>query len=126
MTTTANEYPTNREIVIKAIGADIWSYGNLMHRHFVTWCETIAQKHIYRDRDLITSQSILNYYQLQWKIRVDNRFVNENLRYINKSIIDHQTYYELICSYAEELEDHYPKSLLKNTPVSKSLDFTLN
>ncbi|AZB07472.1 hypothetical protein EG344_00755 [Chryseobacterium sp. G0162] len=117
----------NRQPTMNAIGYNEWGYDNLIHRFFVTWCEVMADKFFYKDRDLINSAALFNYYKTQWSILVENKFVREYGGYISNNIPDSQKiYHGIICEYGNELENYYPASILKDTKQNRDLQFHLN
>lgn len=121
----------NRYNTMKAIGLIEWHYDNLIHKFFVTWCEVIAQKFYHNDRDLIADERLYNYYKRQWSIFVENRFIKDYSPYLVQNLKGaSKTYYEIVASYALELERYYPASLIrepkpKKTKINK-YQFNLN
>lgn len=115
------------KVVRQAIGLNLLGYDNLIHRNFVTWCEVMSMKFNYKDRDLITSESLFKYYTNQWAILVENRLLNEYGDYIRKEIPEtYSFYYKILKEYAEELEKYYPASLLPKTKISKNNKYQFN
>ncbi|ROH98380.1 hypothetical protein EGI16_21330 [Chryseobacterium sp. G0240] len=119
----------NRKQVRKAIGLDLLGYGNLIHRNFITWCEVLSMKFHYKDRDLITNNTLLKYYTNQWDILVENRLLLEYGEYIKRDIPDtYEFYYRILSEYAEDLEKYYPASLLpkKKITINQKYQFNYN
>lgn len=113
MTTIEPNNP-KRALTMDAIGYSEWGYSNLIHQYFVTWCEAIADKFYYNGRDLITNETLWNYYQKQWHILVECQMVNDYGPYIKRKIEDtNRFFYNILVEYAESLENYYPASLLK-------------
>ncbi|WP_123838393.1 hypothetical protein [Chryseobacterium oncorhynchi] len=116
-----------RKAVRKSIGLDLLGYDNLIHRYYVTWCESISMKFKYSDRDLIVNDSLLKYYQNQWAILVENRLLLEYGDYIKKDLPDtYHFYYEILREYAENLEKFYPASLLPKKKLSINPKYQFN
>jgi len=113
----------NRMATMDAIGYSEWGYKNFIHQYFVTWCEVMADKFYYQGRELITNEKLWNYYQRQWQVLVENQFVRDYSTYLDKNLQDaHRTYYSLLIGYANDLENYYPASILKdNNPKKKTL-----
>ncbi len=114
--TTTNQHPEspNRKTVRTALGYNEWGYENLIHKHFVTWCEEMALRFFHSDRDLIQSEMLYKYYQKQWSILVESRMMADYGDYLQKQLPDtKEMYYNILCEYADDLENYYPASLLK-------------
>lgn len=125
MKTIQQEDP-HRNIVRQAIGFNELHYDNLIHKCFVTWCETIALRFHHQDRELIKSESLFNYYRQQWNILVERRLINEYRGYLKNDIPNaHDFYYREVCSYVNELENFYPASLL-NAPMKSNAKHEIN
>lgn len=129
--TTIHPNNPNRTTTMNAIGYSEWGYDNLIHQYFVTWCEAIADKFYYQGRDLITNESLWKYYQRQWHILVECQMVNDYGSYMAAKIPDtNRFFYNLLCGYANELENYYPASLLrakqKQKPSKPKYEFNYN
>ena len=119
---TINENPNNpnRFLIMRALGYNDWGYDNLIHQFFVTWCEAMALKFFHKDRDLISNETLFNYYQKQWQILVESRMIQEYGGYLKNNIPDtSKIYYKFIYELAMELENYYPASLI-NRPKPKT------
>ena len=113
-----NEHP-HRRAVRNSIGFPEWAYDNLIHKYYVTWCEEIAEKFYYSDRELILNEKIFAYYQMQWSLLVEKQMVLDYGRYMQKNISDSANFYlQRIFEYGEELVKWYPASLLRD-PMPK-------
>lgn len=112
---TINEQPNNpnSRIISKAIGYSTWGYENLIHKHYVTWCEEMALRFFHSDRDLIQNEMLFNYYRRQWHILVEKLMLKDYGIYLDKNLPDSkEMLYKILCEYADELLKHYPASLV--------------
>lgn len=121
----------NRYNTMRAIGCNEFHYDNLIHKFFVTWCEAIALKFYHNDRDLIADERLYNYYQRQWQIFVEAKFIQDYAPYLAQNLKGAtKTYYEIVADYALELEKYYPASLIRQpkpkTIKLKQYEFNLN
>lgn len=116
---------------MKAIGFNEFHYDNLIHKFFVTWCEVIALKFYHNDRDLIADERLYKYYQRQWQIFVEAKFIKDYTPYLAQNLKGAtKTYYEIVADYALELEKYYPASLVREpkpkTVLLNKYEFNLN
>jgi len=120
-------------MVRQALGVSVLDYENFLHSYFVGWCEVIALKFSYRDRDLITNESLFNYYLNQWAILVEN-LLAEDIKaeylyyYLEKTEGSDNFFFKIMAGYAKELDKYYPASLLPKTKttISKKYQFNYN
>ena len=113
-TINQNSDNPNRNTVCTALGYNEWGYENLIHKHFVTWCEEMALRFFHSDRDLIQNERLYKYYQRQWSILVESQMMADYGEYLKKAIPEtKEFYYNILCEYANDLENFYPASLLK-------------
>lgn len=122
--------PPNRQTVRIALGYNQWGYDNLIHKHFVTWCEEMALRFFHSDRDLIQNERLYKYYQKQWSILVENRMIADYGQYLIQQLPDtKEMYYNIICEYADDLENYYPAILMKSNTAKQlkpKYQFNLN
>ena len=113
-TINQNSDNPNRKTISTALGYNEWGYENLIHKHFVTWCEEMALRFFHSDRDLIQNERLYKYYQRQWSILVESQMMADYGEYLKKAIPEtKEFYYNILCEYANDLENFYPASLLK-------------
>lgn len=128
MEKSLNPENPNRETVRRAIGFNRLAYDNLIHKYFVTWCEEMALRFFYSDRDLMQNESLWKWYQAQWAILAERTLLNDYGRYMRARIPNTKDFfYKRLCENAETLEQYYPAALIrKQKPGKQKMKFTFN
>ena len=86
-------------------------YDALRWEHFINWCYDRSAITFIPVKALMKNDYLLNWYHDQWLLMVEQSFLNDNLDFM--SIDSPCIYYELLCSYPDEILNYYPQPLLK-------------
>lgn len=103
---------TNQKKIIRLIGTDQDMYNDLLFTTFIDWCMRYSVFNIPL-KVLVNNQSLYSWYFNQWQVYVEDAFINDFKNDIQVVDNDAKLFMDLFKSYPAEIENFYPRVILK-------------
>lgn len=100
--------------ITTALHVDFKTYDDSRHTYFEVWCALYADMFDIAKRDLITNQSLFNWYLKEWETTVERSFLKECYC---EGVETPDLYQMLFFTYPKQVEKFYPKSLLQKLRI---------
>ncbi|MDO6808117.1 hypothetical protein Q4603_05840 [Zobellia galactanivorans] len=107
-----------QEQIRKALGLTSTAYQNCKDTHFTMWCNRYAQLYAMPLLKMIGNDHLQNWYDDQWKHKVELPFYMDHEDYIDAGIEDIDNMQDLFLEYPENIMAVWPQTLLENITAS--------
>ncbi|HUH35116.1 MAG TPA: hypothetical protein VL022_04720 [Moheibacter sp.] len=101
-----------KPLILRTLRLTYAQYDNYRESCFMRWCTKYAMYEAVSLRTLYTHDGLRNWYQTQWLVMVERKFLKEHHDFLQLEDATGELQ-DLFLTYAPSLEANYPKPLLE-------------